>query len=204
MTETAKLASATDAIAETQNVLDQMVRGVMESKLEAAKPKPRLTPVGTEIAAAGLTVLPVRADAPFPFDAPRETVERELLLIDRAMADIALATVRIREALGHVAAAPSQSPESAQKATERAADEKAAVSAVSAPGASTKGKPEPEPFDERLARQSAEAQQATFTAAPVSTWLCPVHKQAEAKTTKRGRVYMACPAGDDFERLGVE
>jgi len=113
--------------------------------------------------------------APFPYD--------RLDVIEQALANIEREVGFIREGLGLIKAAAPIRPEDAQKAKERAADEQ---------------------FAERMARQQAEAQAATFLPVPddgTHDWLCPTHDKAIVKRSPSpGRELLACPDCKLFAR----
>ena len=168
----------TTETADTQSVLDMMTKGIMARKEQAAA---RLTPVGQERTSAIPTNVP---GAMFPNDNPNEVLETAVKAIRREVGYIIQALDNIDATNGVPAATPPTADpvKEGEKAADAAAEQRA--------------------FEERMKELREEAQEIAFgpIVHPSTTWRCPTHDTAETRTSKRGRVYGACPKCDEFER----
>ena len=167
----------TTETADTQSVLDMMTKGIMARKEQAAA---RLTPVGQERTSAIPTNVP---GAMFPNDNPNEVLETAVKAIRREVGYIIQALDNIDATNG--VPTPVAVYTTDVKSAEKQADEAAAQ----------------REFDERMKEQAEAAQTSVFVAVTdAARWRCPTHDKVEVKTSKRGRVYGACPKCDEFER----
>lgn len=179
----------------TKSVLDQMTAGIMSRKATAAA---RLTPVAGEVAVTH--ALP-RTSAPFPNDQPAEVVSDTIIVLERQIAHLQ----EVVAALRLLANQPAETPvdlDAQRRDRERAADERinhlTAVANGQAQAVDDAEQEAAQQFVASFAAKSAAAQAATFK--PVG-WVCPEHRVAEVKTSRKGREYRACPQCTEFERL---